>query len=128
MNWRGYCFCCRCQHVTELWSLTYSYFYWSSSVHLSCLLRKRPFSAPPSLLSSGPRSLGSLVIFGGERCLLGPPRRLSIQRSGRMFTSVWYAKKMGRRFINNVRKAKKHRHRIMVGNDAIYFDKLQIFC
>uniref|UniRef100_A0A9J8AP59 Discs, large homolog 4a (Drosophila) n=1 Tax=Cyprinus carpio carpio TaxID=630221 RepID=A0A9J8AP59_CYPCA len=35
-----------------------------------------------------------------------------------MFVSVWYAKKMGRRFINNVRKAKKQRHRIMVGNDA----------
>ncbi|XP_026110983.1 disks large homolog 4-like isoform X3 [Carassius auratus] len=30
-----------------------------------------------------------------------------------MFVSVWYAKKMGRRFINNVRKAKKQRHRIM---------------
>ncbi|XP_051547979.1 disks large homolog 4 isoform X3 [Myxocyprinus asiaticus] len=29
-----------------------------------------------------------------------------------MFVSVWYAKKMGRRFINNVRKAKKQRHRI----------------
>ncbi|XP_056601597.1 disks large homolog 4 isoform X5 [Triplophysa dalaica] len=32
-----------------------------------------------------------------------------------MFVSVWYAKKMGRRFINNVRKAKNQRHRI-VGN------------
>uniref|UniRef100_A0A8K9VDX9 Discs, large homolog 4a (Drosophila) n=1 Tax=Oncorhynchus mykiss TaxID=8022 RepID=A0A8K9VDX9_ONCMY len=31
-----------------------------------------------------------------------------------MFVSVWYAKKMGRRFINNVRKAKKHPHHIMV--------------
>ncbi|XP_057206118.1 disks large homolog 4 isoform X5 [Triplophysa rosa] len=30
-----------------------------------------------------------------------------------MFVSVWYAKKMGRRFINNVRKAKNQRHRIM---------------
>ncbi|XP_071193982.1 disks large homolog 4-like isoform X8 [Salvelinus alpinus] len=30
-----------------------------------------------------------------------------------MFVSVWYAKKMGRRFINNVRKAKKHPHHIM---------------
>ncbi|XP_069071638.1 disks large homolog 4 isoform X4 [Pleurodeles waltl] len=27
-----------------------------------------------------------------------------------MFVSVWYAKKMGRRFIDNVRKAKKERH------------------
>ncbi|XP_055799337.1 disks large homolog 4-like isoform X10 [Salvelinus fontinalis] len=49
----------------------------------------------------------------GERCLLGSPRRLSVQHSGRMFVSVWYAKKMGRRFINNVRKAKKHPHHIM---------------
>lgn len=32
-----------------------------------------------------------------------------------MFVSVWYAKKMGRRFINNVRKAKRHRQRMMVG-------------
>ncbi|XP_056140993.1 disks large homolog 4 isoform X2 [Lampris incognitus] len=31
-----------------------------------------------------------------------------------MFMSVWYAKKMGCRFINNVRKAKKHRHHLMV--------------
>uniref|UniRef100_A0A8K9XWE2 Discs, large homolog 4a (Drosophila) n=1 Tax=Oncorhynchus mykiss TaxID=8022 RepID=A0A8K9XWE2_ONCMY len=30
-----------------------------------------------------------------------------------MFISVWYAKKMGRRFIDNVRKAKKHPHHIM---------------
>ncbi|XP_055056785.1 disks large homolog 4 isoform X5 [Misgurnus anguillicaudatus] len=30
-----------------------------------------------------------------------------------MFVSVWYAKKMGRRFINNVRKAKKQRHQLM---------------
>uniref|UniRef100_A0A8C7LGV2 Discs large MAGUK scaffold protein 4 n=1 Tax=Oncorhynchus kisutch TaxID=8019 RepID=A0A8C7LGV2_ONCKI len=30
-----------------------------------------------------------------------------------MFVSVWYAKKMGRRFIDNVRKAKKHPHHIM---------------
>ncbi|KAA0716282.1 Disks large -like protein 4 [Triplophysa tibetana] len=30
-----------------------------------------------------------------------------------MFVSVWYAKKMGRRFIDNVRKAKNQRHRIM---------------
>ena len=32
-----------------------------------------------------------------------------------MFASVWYAKKMGRRFINNVRRAKRHRQRMMVG-------------
>uniref|UniRef100_A0A8L0DUH7 Disks large homolog 4 n=1 Tax=Oncorhynchus mykiss TaxID=8022 RepID=A0A8L0DUH7_ONCMY len=32
-----------------------------------------------------------------------------------MFVSVWYAKKMGRRFIQNVRKAKKQRQRMMVG-------------
>ncbi|XP_071754340.1 disks large homolog 4 isoform X2 [Centroberyx gerrardi] len=31
-----------------------------------------------------------------------------------MFMSVWYAKKMGCRFINNVRKAKRHRHHMMV--------------
>ncbi|KAK1876027.1 Disks large like 4 [Dissostichus eleginoides] len=31
-----------------------------------------------------------------------------------MFVSVWYAKKMGRRFINNVRKAKRHRQRMMM--------------
>lgn len=31
-----------------------------------------------------------------------------------MFASVWYAKKMGRRFINNVRRAKRHRQRMMV--------------
>ncbi|XP_040907091.1 disks large homolog 4 isoform X2 [Toxotes jaculatrix] len=31
-----------------------------------------------------------------------------------MFMSVWYAKKMGSRFLNNVRKAKKHRHHKMV--------------
>ncbi|XP_071220551.1 disks large homolog 4-like isoform X8 [Salvelinus alpinus] len=49
----------------------------------------------------------------GERCLLGSTRRLSVQHSGRMFISVWYAKKMGRRFIDNVRKAKKHPHHIM---------------
>ncbi|KAG5260711.1 hypothetical protein AALO_G00295540 [Alosa alosa] len=33
-----------------------------------------------------------------------------------MFVSVWYAKKMGRRFINNVRKAKKQRQRMMMMN------------
>lgn len=33
-----------------------------------------------------------------------------------MFVSVWYAKKMGRRFINNVRRAKRHRQRMMVGH------------
>lgn len=32
-----------------------------------------------------------------------------------MFVSVWYAKKMGRRFISNVRKAKKQRHLLTVG-------------
>uniref|UniRef100_A0A6Q2ZJ81 Discs, large homolog 4a (Drosophila) n=1 Tax=Esox lucius TaxID=8010 RepID=A0A6Q2ZJ81_ESOLU len=31
-----------------------------------------------------------------------------------MFVSVWYAKKMGRRFIQNVRKAKKQRQRMLV--------------
>uniref|UniRef100_A0A8C4ZBX6 Discs, large homolog 4a (Drosophila) n=1 Tax=Gadus morhua TaxID=8049 RepID=A0A8C4ZBX6_GADMO len=31
-----------------------------------------------------------------------------------MFVSVWYAKKMGRRFINNVRKAKRQRQRMMM--------------
>ncbi|XP_062289924.1 disks large homolog 4 isoform X2 [Scomber scombrus] len=31
-----------------------------------------------------------------------------------MFMTVWYAKKMGCRFLNNVRKAKKHRHHKMV--------------
>ncbi|KAK6285164.1 hypothetical protein J4Q44_G00390100, partial [Coregonus suidteri] len=31
-----------------------------------------------------------------------------------MFVSVWYAKKMGRRFIQNVRKAKKQRQRMMM--------------
>ncbi|KAJ8275468.1 hypothetical protein COCON_G00072200 [Conger conger] len=33
-----------------------------------------------------------------------------------MFVSVWYAKKMGRRFINNVRKAKRQRHRMMANS------------
>lgn len=32
-----------------------------------------------------------------------------------MFMSVWYAKKIGSRFLDNVRKTKKHRHRKMVG-------------
>ncbi|XP_050965384.1 disks large homolog 4 isoform X5 [Labeo rohita] len=36
-----------------------------------------------------------------------------------MFVSVWYAKKMGRRFINNVRKAKKQRHRIMANSPPV---------
>uniref|UniRef100_A0A1A8HWK7 Discs, largehomolog 4 n=1 Tax=Nothobranchius kuhntae TaxID=321403 RepID=A0A1A8HWK7_NOTKU len=31
-----------------------------------------------------------------------------------MFVSVWYAKKMGRRFINNVRRAKRHRQRMLM--------------
>lgn len=31
-----------------------------------------------------------------------------------MFVSVWYAKKMGRRFINNVRRAKRHRQRLLM--------------
>ncbi|KAM9700021.1 disks large homolog 4-like, partial [Menidia menidia] len=35
-----------------------------------------------------------------------------------MFVSVWYAKKMGRRFINNVRRAKRHRQRMMNGADG----------
>ncbi|GLD68669.1 disks large homolog 4-like isoform X4 [Lates japonicus] len=35
-----------------------------------------------------------------------------------MFVSVWYAKKMGRRFINNVRRAKRHRQRMMVGTEG----------
>ncbi|KAI2643830.1 hypothetical protein H4Q32_026788 [Labeo rohita] len=36
-----------------------------------------------------------------------------------MFVSVWYAKKMGRRFISNVRKAKRHRQRLtMNGMDG----------
>lgn len=78
------------------------------------LARKRPFSAPPLFLSAT-HSPGSSIIFEGERCLLGSTRRLSVQHSGRMFISVWYAKKMGRRFIDNVRKAKKHPHHIMVG-------------
>ncbi|XP_013984461.1 disks large homolog 4 isoform X1 [Salmo salar] len=76
------------------------------------LARKRPFSAPPLFLSAT-HSPGSSIIFEGERCLLGSTRRLSVQHSGRMFISVWYAKKMGRRFIDNVRKAKKHPHHIM---------------
>lgn len=29
--------------------------------------------------------------------------------------SVWYAKKMGSRFLKNVRKTKRHRHQRMVG-------------
>ncbi|XP_051528511.1 disks large homolog 4-like isoform X6 [Myxocyprinus asiaticus] len=36
-----------------------------------------------------------------------------------MFVSVWYAKKMGRRFINNVRKAKKQRHSIMANSPPV---------
>lgn len=36
-----------------------------------------------------------------------------------MFVSVWYAKKMGRRFINNVRRAKRHRQRMMVGTVSL---------
>lgn len=37
-----------------------------------------------------------------------------------MFVSVWYAKKMGRRFISNVRKAKKQRNLLTVrgGSDV----------
>ncbi|XP_062311343.1 disks large homolog 4-like isoform X2 [Osmerus eperlanus] len=35
-----------------------------------------------------------------------------------MFVSVWYAKKMGRRFINNVRKAKKQRQQLMMNGCA----------
>lgn len=30
--------------------------------------------------------------------------------------SVWYAKKMGSRFLKNVRKSKRYRHQRMVGN------------
>ncbi|XP_076842171.1 disks large homolog 4-like isoform X6 [Brachyhypopomus gauderio] len=33
-----------------------------------------------------------------------------------MFVSVWYAKKMGRRFINNVRKTKKQRQRLILAS------------
>lgn len=40
--------------------------------------------------------------------------RASERKQEVMFASVWYAKKMGRRFINNVRRAKRHR-RMMVG-------------
>ncbi|XP_069502037.1 disks large homolog 4 isoform X4 [Ambystoma mexicanum] len=36
-----------------------------------------------------------------------------------MFVSVWYAKKMGRRFINNVRKAKKERHQLTANSPPI---------
>lgn len=36
-------------------------------------------------------------------------------RRSKMFMSVWYAKKIGSRFLDNVRKTKKHRHRKMVG-------------
>ena len=39
----------------------------------------------------------------------------------RMFMSVWYAKKMGCRFLNNVRKAKNHRHLKMVGMFTICY-------
>lgn len=37
------------------------------------------------------------------------------RRRSKMFMSVWYAKKIGSRFLDNVRKTKKHRHRKMVG-------------
>ncbi|XP_037397268.1 disks large homolog 4 isoform X6 [Pygocentrus nattereri] len=33
-----------------------------------------------------------------------------------MLASVWYAKKMGRRFISNVRRAKRHRQRLLMMN------------
>ncbi|XP_016094530.1 disks large homolog 4 isoform X3 [Sinocyclocheilus grahami] len=36
-----------------------------------------------------------------------------------MFVSVWYAKKMGRRFIDNVRKAKIQRHRITANSPPV---------
>ncbi len=66
--------------------------------------------------SSSSSSSRALVVWRAARSvwtLVGVPR------PSRMFVSVWYAKKMGRQFINNVRKAKKQRQRIMVGDYAV---------
>lgn len=45
-----------------------------------------------------------------------------------MFMSVWYAKKMGCRFLNNVRKGKKRRHHKMVGMFLNMFTSCLFVC
>lgn len=43
--------------------------------------------------------------------------------------SVWYAKKMGSRFLKNVRKTKRYRHQRMVGNlNILYMFVCLFFC
>jgi len=84
-----------------------------SVMQLSHLKRARACAsllllARAGLVESRARAVARSVCF----------QSVCLQCSGTMFVSVWYAKKMGRRFINNVRKAKKQRHRIMVGNYA----------
>lgn len=60
----------------------------------------------------------------------GPWNRLSFLRRSsvcwsRMFMSVWYAKKMGSRFLHKVRRSRKHRHRKMVRVRLCYFDHVK---
>lgn len=47
--------------------------------------------------------------------LLDRERAFKFRHPSAMFMSVWYAKNVGCRFLNNVRKAKRHRHHTMVG-------------
>uniref|UniRef100_A0A8D0HL87 Discs large MAGUK scaffold protein 4 n=1 Tax=Sphenodon punctatus TaxID=8508 RepID=A0A8D0HL87_SPHPU len=43
-----------------------------------------------------------------------------------MFVSVWYAKKMGRRFISNVRKAKRQRQRLRICSPLMEYEEITL--
>ncbi|KAK1787735.1 hypothetical protein P4O66_016218 [Electrophorus voltai] len=77
-------------------------------------------SVAASVAVGGPyASVYFCCLHAGERCSVASPQRPALQRTGRMFVSVWYAKKMGRRFINNVRKGKKQRNQIMANSPPV---------
>lgn len=81
--------------------------------------------------ASGACSNSCRHTFAG--CVLGKVRRVwsatcfISQLWGTMFMSVWYAKKMGSRFLKNVRKTKRYRHQRMVGNLEVLYMSVWLF-